>query len=78
MEAALRASEHAELAALAHWLKGAGGSVGFDALFEPARELETAAKSGDADQARASLAQLRALSARLVAPEAAQAAPERV
>jgi signal transduction histidine kinase/CheY-like chemotaxis protein/HPt (histidine-containing phosphotransfer) domain-containing protein len=78
MEAALAAGVHAELASLAHWLKGAGGSVGFDALFEPARELELAAKSGDVAQARASLAELRALSARLVAPEAAQAAPERV
>jgi signal transduction histidine kinase/DNA-binding NarL/FixJ family response regulator len=73
MEAALEAGEHAALAALAHWLKGAGGSVGFDALFEPARELEAAAKSGDVAQARASLAQLRALSTRLVAPEVAAA-----
>ena len=74
MEAALAAGEHAALAALAHWLKGAGGSVGFDALFEPARELEAAAKAGDAAQARASLVQLRALSTRLVAPEVAAAA----
>jgi HPt (histidine-containing phosphotransfer) domain-containing protein len=74
MEAALESGEYAALAALAHWLKGAGGSVGFDALFEPARELELAAKSGDAAQARASLAQLRALSTRLVAPEVAAAA----
>jgi PAS domain S-box-containing protein len=36
-----------ELAALAHWLKGAGGSMGFDELFEPARDLEVAAKAAD-------------------------------
>ena len=74
MEAALAAGEHAALAALAHWLKGAGGSVGFDPLFEPARELEVAAKAGDAAQARACLVQLRALSTRLVAPQPAEAA----
>src|SRR6185436_2279986 len=30
MDAAAAAGEHGELAALGHWLKGAGGSVGFD------------------------------------------------
>jgi PAS domain S-box-containing protein len=45
----------AGLAALAHWLKGAGGSMGFDSLFEPSRELETAARSGDLAQAGAIL-----------------------
>jgi CheY-like chemotaxis protein/HPt (histidine-containing phosphotransfer) domain-containing protein len=45
----------AALAALAHWLKGAGGSMGYDLLFEPSRELETAAKAGDLVQAGAIL-----------------------
>ena len=40
MQAALERRDLAELAALAHWLKGAGGTVGFDAFFEPARKLE--------------------------------------
>lgn len=35
-----------ELTRLAHWLKGAGGTVGFDCFTEPAAELERQAKSG--------------------------------
>ena len=34
-----------ELQILAHWLKGAGGTAGFDAFTEPACKLETAARS---------------------------------
>ncbi|MEN9420157.1 MAG: hypothetical protein RI988_3778 [Pseudomonadota bacterium] len=68
MESSLARDDFATLAALAHWLKGAGGSVGYDALFEPARELELRAKAGDAPQARLSLAELHAVSARLVPP----------
>ena len=34
-----------DLAELAHWLKGAGGTVGYDVFTKPARLLETAAKS---------------------------------
>jgi PAS domain S-box-containing protein len=44
---ARRRRNHQELAALAHWLKGAGGTVGFDAFTAPALRLEDAAKSGD-------------------------------
>jgi signal transduction histidine kinase/CheY-like chemotaxis protein/HPt (histidine-containing phosphotransfer) domain-containing protein len=69
MDTALREGRHEALAALAHWLKGAGGSVGYDALFEPARELEAAAKSGDTARAALSLRRLRELGTRLVAPE---------
>ncbi len=36
-----------ELAVLAHWLKGAGGSAGFDEFTEPARQLECLAKGSD-------------------------------
>lgn len=36
-----------ELANLAHWLKGAGGTVGFDCFTHPAARLETAAMAGD-------------------------------
>ncbi|MFK8020909.1 MAG: response regulator, partial [Pseudomonadales bacterium] len=39
--------DYAELANLAHWLKGAGGTVGFDAFTDPAAELELAAKAAD-------------------------------
>ena len=47
MDAAAEATDLQTLAALAHWLKGAGGSMGYDALFEPAKSLEDACLSGD-------------------------------
>lgn len=38
------------IASLAHWLKGAGGSVGFDAFTEPAGDLEQYAKAKQIEQ----------------------------
>jgi HPt (histidine-containing phosphotransfer) domain-containing protein len=35
-----------EIAVFAHWLKGAGGTVGFDEFTKPARHLEKLAKEG--------------------------------
>ncbi|MGH8673593.1 MAG: ATP-binding protein, partial [Burkholderiales bacterium] len=40
MDRACKARDFQELAALAHWLKGAGGTVGYDAFTEPSMELE--------------------------------------
>ncbi len=39
-----------EIAILAHWLKGAGGTCGFDHFTQPSEELETAAKAGEAQK----------------------------
>jgi len=39
------------LARLGHWLKGAGGTVGFDAFTDPALQLENAAKAEARHQA---------------------------
>ena len=47
MDKAFQARDSEELAKLAHWLKGAGGTVGFDVFVKPANELELSAKSGD-------------------------------
>jgi PAS domain S-box-containing protein len=47
MDVAAQGADMVTLATLAHWLKGAGGSMGFDELFEPAKALEDAAKVGD-------------------------------
>ncbi len=44
---ALAEGDFAELGRLAHWLKGAGGTVGFDLFTEPAGELELAANDRD-------------------------------
>jgi CheY-like chemotaxis protein len=56
-----------ELAKLAHWLKGAAGTVGFDDFTEPARELERLAKRGDANAIGQALARLRSLAGRISA-----------
>jgi HPt (histidine-containing phosphotransfer) domain-containing protein len=74
MDAALAAGDLTELAALAHWLKGAGGTVGYHAFTEPARTLETEAKAGDGKAAGAALRELRHLAGRLVVPAAPPAA----
>jgi PAS domain S-box-containing protein len=65
MNEACERGDHAGVAALAHWLKGAGGSMGFDALFEPACELEAAARAEDGDRVRSVLGMLRGLETRI-------------
>jgi CheY-like chemotaxis protein len=66
MDAALQQQNLHQLAELAHWLKGAGGSVGFDAYFEPAKELEAACKAGLLNDAGRQLLNIRALRDRMV------------
>ncbi|WP_194712887.1 hybrid sensor histidine kinase/response regulator [Noviherbaspirillum soli] len=70
MDAAWQARDHEQLAALAHWLKGAAGTVGYDAFTEPSAELEERIERGDAQGIAASLATLRGLQARIVEPDA--------
>jgi CheY-like chemotaxis protein/nitrogen-specific signal transduction histidine kinase/HPt (histidine-containing phosphotransfer) domain-containing protein len=65
MEAASAAGDFARVAELAHWLKGAGGTVGFDDLTEPAAELEQMAKAGEARGVSTTIESLRALQARV-------------
>jgi HPt (histidine-containing phosphotransfer) domain-containing protein len=69
MELELRAGKFPELAALAHWLKGAGGTVGYDAFTVPARTLESCAKAAEGAGARAALDELHGLAERMVVPE---------
>jgi len=69
MHAALAAGELDALAQLAHWLKGAGGTVGFDVFFEPARQLEQHVKNSDLALVQEALQQLQALSRRIVIPD---------
>jgi PAS domain S-box-containing protein len=68
MQRALSAGDFPALSALAHWLKGAGGTVGYDAFFEPARDLEHAAVALDAAAARAEMERLNQLALRVVPP----------
>ncbi len=69
MEDALAGRRLNELAELAHWLKGAGGTVGFDDFFEPAREFEQHARAGRFDELERCLQLLQGLAARIVLPE---------
>jgi HPt (histidine-containing phosphotransfer) domain-containing protein len=55
-----------EIASLAHWLKGAGGTVGFDEFTEPAAQLEQFAKAKNAHQIEETIVELRRLADRIV------------
>ncbi len=68
MHQALARKDCNELAGLAHWLKGSGGSVGFDCFTEPARNLEYAAKAGELAHLAPMVHQIDALSQRLASP----------
>ena len=65
MEKACNENNFDELKALGHWLKGSGGTVGFDDFTEPAKQLEQFANEHDAPKARTCVAKLRALRARI-------------
>jgi signal transduction histidine kinase/ActR/RegA family two-component response regulator/HPt (histidine-containing phosphotransfer) domain-containing protein len=56
-----------ELGRLAHWLKGAAGTVGFDDFTEPAETLSTLAQERRGAEIRPVLGRLTALAARLEA-----------
>jgi CheY-like chemotaxis protein/HPt (histidine-containing phosphotransfer) domain-containing protein len=69
MERALEAADWTGLRELAHWLKGAGGTVGFDCFTEPAAQLEGDARSGDAPACARALRHIAALVARIEVPD---------
>jgi PAS domain S-box-containing protein len=54
---------------IAHWLKGAAGSVGFDAFTEPAQQLMEHARAENRDAIEPDMSHLRALAARVVGPD---------
>jgi HPt (histidine-containing phosphotransfer) domain-containing protein len=78
MRAAAADGNWVELAPLAHWLKGAGGTVGFDAFFEPSRDLEQHALRGDFAAVDAALTLLERMAERIVVPAADAATPAQV
>lgn len=65
IEAAFEEKDYTELAALGHWLKGSGGTVGFDELSTLASSLENNAKSANNDEIALNLAGIRQMSKRL-------------
>ncbi len=68
LDAAARNQDFVEVANLAHWLKGAGGTVGYDAFTEPAARLEQAAKASAVTETHGAIKELRALAERMVVP----------
>lgn len=69
MDSAYAEKNYNELGNLAHWLKGAGGTVGFDVFTELAKELERFIKSEDDTQVAALVAKVHVMSDRVVVPD---------
>lgn len=65
IEKAAAEKDYKELAALGHWLKGSGGTIGFDAFVEPAKALEDNAKASNYANVLESIEQIKSLSSRL-------------
>ena len=66
MREAARKNNYQELAALAHWLKGAGGTCGFQEFYEPSAELEKLAKAKKSNQYWQAINVLESLSSSIV------------
>lgn len=64
--------DYIALAALAHWLKGSGGTVGFGEFMEPAKELELAAKSVNDDLISQKITEIENLTRRISLSEPMQ------
>jgi HPt (histidine-containing phosphotransfer) domain-containing protein len=75
IEAAWQARDYPTLAGLAHWLKGSGGTAGFDAFTTPARTLEQLAKAADEAAIAAVIVELRSLVDRVVPPAETEDVP---
>ena len=65
MDTALVTQDFEAMAKLAHWLKGAGGTVGFDVFYEPASELELAAQAMDLPASERQLQKIHGLASRI-------------
>jgi CheY-like chemotaxis protein/HPt (histidine-containing phosphotransfer) domain-containing protein len=66
--AAATAGDVRRVAEIAHWIKGAGGTAGFDDLTGPAAELERAAKEAQCDRLPPLVERLNSFASRLQVP----------
>jgi len=71
MQQAWEKQDLAELASLAHWLKGSGGTAGFAALTDPARKLEQLAKEKKLEEISDAIQKLRVLAEHIEVPPVA-------
>ena len=78
MRTACDAGDCGHVAELAHWLKGSGGTMGFDDFTDPAAALEAAAKREDAAACGRLVDELVAMTGRIELPSAVDPQPEAV
>ena len=69
MDQAFSDSNFEELAVLAHWLKGAGGTCGYGEFYDPCVVLEQTAKANDEAESKKVIEQLWSIGERIVVPE---------
>ncbi|MBX2823266.1 MAG: Hpt domain-containing protein [Gammaproteobacteria bacterium] len=70
MEQAVEKLDYDTIAALAHWLKGSGGNVGFHEFTSPASELEIAAKNNNDGEIFHWFTTIKSLAERIEPPDA--------
>lgn len=75
MRACLNQGDFEELSKLAHWLKGAGGTCGFNEFYEPSLDLEKAAKASSLERSTKSFLELSDLAKRISIPEICRQQP---
>jgi HPt (histidine-containing phosphotransfer) domain-containing protein len=75
IDLAWSARDYDQLARLAHWMKGAGGTAGSDAFTGPAKLLHQLARQQDTQQITAVIAELRQLHRRIDLPDAIEPCP---
>lgn len=68
MRLAVKNSDHKQLGSLAHWLKGAGGTCGFNEFYSPSVELERSAKSACSERYEELVESLASIAERIVVP----------
>ena len=68
MQQAWDAGNLEELSNLAHWLKGSGGTAGFPAFTQPAKQLGAMVKENRVEEIEATLAELRQIADRIEKP----------
>jgi PAS domain S-box-containing protein len=77
MRQAVMAGDHAELARLAHWLKGSGGTAGFHAFTDPAQQLQHLAQERAPDECLEDLlGEIEATAKRIVVPPIPAGTPD--
>jgi HPt (histidine-containing phosphotransfer) domain-containing protein len=69
MRRAWQSRDMAELARIAHWVKGSGGTAGYPAITQGAQRLEMLIKTQHHDQIEAAMGALESLAQRISLPE---------